>query len=88
MTESDFYISEISDSLFKKMKGKSFKNNCTVPLTDLRYLHVLHKNLEGQTLSGELVCNKKIADILLDMLPKQFCGSFAIFQRRFLPIVE
>ena len=43
------------------MKGKSYKDNCTVPRTTLRYLRVLHRNLEGKTQLGEIVCNQAIA---------------------------
>ena len=63
--EREFYVSKISDSVFEKINGKSFKKNCTFPRENLRILHILHKNLSGQTLEGELICNEKIAEILL-----------------------
>ena len=40
----DFFISEISDELFEKMQGKSYKEDCTVPREDLRYLHVTYNH--------------------------------------------
>ncbi|WP_294428033.1 M15 family metallopeptidase [uncultured Treponema sp.] len=76
--EKDFYITEISDALFKKMQGKSFKDNCTIPRSDLRYLHVLHKTLEGTVKDGELVCNVKIADILLDIFKELYSADYPI----------
>lgn len=63
--DSEFYVSNISDSLFNKIKGKSYKDNCTVPLSELRYVHVLHWNFAGRESEGELICSKKIAEKLV-----------------------
>ena len=49
-----FASSEIDDALFARMYGKSYKADCTVPRSELRYLRVLHRNLAGETLLGEL----------------------------------
>lgn len=63
--DSEFYISEISDDLFEKMKGKSYKADCTIDLNQLRYIHVLHWNLLGMECEGEIVCNVQIAEKLI-----------------------
>ena len=60
-----FCQQEITDSIFARIEGKSFKENCTTPRRDLRYLKVLHYNKEGEELEGELICHKDIADDLL-----------------------
>ena len=60
-----FCQQEITDSIFVRIEGKSFKENCTTPREDLRYLKVLHYNKEGEELEGELICHKDIADDLL-----------------------
>lgn len=60
-----FCQQEITDSIFARIEGKSFKENCTTPREDLRYLKVLHYNKEGEELEGELICHKDIADDLL-----------------------
>ena len=61
----DFYQQEITDDIFARIEGKSFKANCTTPREDLRYLRVLHYNLDREVLQGELICHKDIADDLL-----------------------
>ena len=61
----NFCQQEITDSIFARIEGKSFKENCTTPRRDLRYLKVLHYNKEGEELEGELICHKDIADDLL-----------------------
>lgn len=63
--DSEFYVSNISDSLFNKIKRKSYKDNCAVPLSELRYVHVLHWNFAGRESEGELICSKKIAEKLV-----------------------
>ena len=50
MQTDSFYISEITDEIFSRIDGKSFKEECTLSRDDLRYLHVLHKDTEGNTL--------------------------------------
>lgn len=82
--EAAFYVSEISDELFAKMWGKSFKENCTLPRSELRYLHLLHKSLDGTTKEGELVCNKKIADILIQIFKELYEASYPIEKIRLI----
>ena len=65
MNTQPFTISPIPDEIFAKMQGKSFKDNCTVPREDLRYLKVLHVGFDGKTHKGELVVNRLIADDVL-----------------------
>ena len=55
MNPQSFTISPIPDDIFAKMQGKSFKDNCTVPREDLRYLKVLHVGFDRKTHTGELV---------------------------------
>ncbi len=74
----DFCILEIDEKIFSRIDGKSYKKNCTVPLEDLRYLKVLHKNLNGEILNGELICNVKIAETLIDIFEKLYTGNYPI----------
>ena len=60
------------------MKGKSFKDDCTVPREDLRYLHVLHKNIDGDVLEGEMVVNKYIAEDVLEILKELYEADYPI----------
>ncbi|MCI1723025.1 MAG: M15 family metallopeptidase [Lachnospiraceae bacterium] len=80
----DFFISEISDELFEKMQGKSYKEDCTVPREDLRYLHVLHVGFDGETHEGELVCNKFIAEDLLEIFQELYKSGYQIEKIRLI----
>ena len=76
--DKDFYAIEINDAIFSRIKGKSYKDNCTVPLSELRYLHVLHIGFDGETHEGELICNVSIADDLLDIFKKLYEAKYQI----------
>lgn len=60
-----FSVAQIPDSVFARMKGKSYKADCTVPRGDLRYLTVRHYDFEGHVRSGEIVCHMEIAEDLI-----------------------
>lgn len=82
--DSEFYVSKISDELFQKIKGKSFKSDCTIPLDDLRYVHVLHWNFQNQETEGELVCNKKIAEKLILIFRELYKSKYQIEKIRLI----
>lgn len=86
--DREFCICSISDEVFEKIYGKSFKEDCTVPREDLRLLKVLHKNLEGKTLYGELICNKKIAGILLKIFRELYQEGYPIEKIRLVDEYE
>ena len=76
--QEGFYTTEITDDVFDRMKGKSFKDDCTLAREDLRYLHVLHKDADGNTHEGEMVVNAHIADDVLDILRELYENSYPI----------
>ena len=78
ISPADFYISEIPDDIFAKMQGKSYKDNCTVPRDDLRYVHVLHMGFDGEVKDGELVVSKKIADDVLEIFEELYKADYPI----------
>lgn len=82
--EEAFYILEIDDELFSKMYRKSFKEDCTLLRQDLRYLHILHVNLEGDTLEGELVCNAYIAEDVLEIFKELYEAGYPIERVRLI----
>ena len=74
----DFYISEIPDDIFARMQGKSYKEDCTVPREDLRYVHVRHMGFDGEAKEGELVVNKAIADDVLAIFEELYKADYPI----------
>ena len=73
-----FKCEEISDEVYARIKGKSFKDDCTTLREDLRYLRVLHFNKEGELKEGELVCHKSIANDLLAIFRELYRSKYPI----------
>lgn len=78
--ESGFYIEKITKkgSIFSRIKGKTYKDDCTVPVSDLRYIHVLCKSKDGKTHHGEMICNKYIASSLLEIFRELYEADYPI----------
>ena len=76
--DSCFVARPISDAVFSRMQGKSYKSGCTVPRETLRYLQVLHRNADGKTQLGEVVCNASIANDLLIIFRQLYDAAYPI----------
>lgn len=76
--ESGFWIADINDEIFARIKGLSYKDNCPIPIEDLKYLHVLHKDIDGVTHEGELICNVHIASDLLEIFKGLYEGNYPV----------
>ena len=68
----------ISDMVFTRIEGKSFKEDCTTLREDLRYLRVMHYNKDGEIRRGELICHKDIADALLEIFQELYKAKYPI----------
>ncbi len=84
MDNKEFYIEPISDDIFEKMQGKSYKENCTVPREELRYLHILHVGFDNNTHEGELIVNKRIAEDVLDIFKELYKAGYQIEKVRLI----
>ena len=79
-----FSISEIDDKIFSRIAGKSYKVSCPLPLAELRYLELVHKNLAGETLRGEMICHVQIATDVLDIFERLFAAGYPIEKVRLI----
>lgn len=77
-TSTYFTAKPISEAVFKRMQGKSYKANCTIPRTELRYIQVLHYGFDGKVKSGELVCHQDIADDLIEIFQELYKAHYPI----------
>lgn len=76
--ERCFKAEEISDVIFRRMLGRSFKEHTAVKRNMLRYLKVLHYDAEGRIRIGEMVCNRLIADDLVSIFRQLFDARYPI----------
>lgn len=84
MDNKEFYIKPIPNDIFEKMQGKSYKENCTVPREELRYLHILHVGFDNNTHEGELIVNKRIAEDVLDIFKELYKAGYKIEKVRLI----
>lgn len=73
-----FLIEELSDELFESMQGKSFREPSPVGREDLRHLSVLYVDFNGETGRGDIVCNRAIAEDLLEIFTGLYEASYPI----------
>ena len=83
-----FYISAIDDKIFSRIAGKSYKVNCPLPPSDLRYLELRHKNLAGDILRGEMICHEKIASAVLEIFERLYAASYPIERVRLIDFYD
>lgn len=71
-------ISPISDTLYERIYKKSYKQDCTVPLTDLSYLTVSYYGFDHVVHTGELIVNKDIAEKTISIFRELFEAEYPI----------
>lgn len=85
MTASDrytyqegFFYQSITDDVKTRINGLSYKSDCTVPYEDLRYVSVLYEDFNGETQIGEIICNKAIAQDLVEIFYELYLNHYQI----------
>ena len=86
--ESCFAILPVDSAMAARMiAGGSYPaEGALIGLDELRCIRVLHVNLDRDTLAGEMVCNKAIADDLVAIFRELFHQGYPI--ERMVPIYE
>ena len=79
-----FSVSPIPDKIFQLMQGKTYKKNCSVARSELRYLRCLHVDKDGRNIVGEMVVNRTIAADVLNILRKLYDAKYPIERMRLI----
>ena len=82
----DFYYEPLSDNLRRYITGVSYPAvqsedeaaALAVDYDDLRYVHVLHYDFEGNPTEGELICNEYIAQDLVEIFHELYYSEYQI----------
>lgn len=77
-TDSTFLATAIPDSVWTRMQGKTYHQNAYIQRSDLWYLRLHYVDFEGEERVGEMVCNRAIADDLLDIFRQLFEARYPI----------
>lgn len=84
----DFYISMIPDDIFEQMQGKSYKADCNIPRDDLRYIHVLYKNIDKKICEGKMICHEIIAEDLLEIFEELYLNDYPIERMELIDVYD
>ena len=82
----DFYYEPLSDHLRRYITGVSYpavntEEEAALPAVsydDLRYVHVLHYDFDGNPAEGELICNEYIAQDLVEIFYELYYNEYQI----------
>ncbi len=73
-----FYYEPLSEEIINKITGISYVENEHITLDELRYVHLLHYNFDGEVTEGELICNEAIAQDLLEIFYELYQAEYQI----------
>lgn len=73
-----FVKQEITEEIFSRIQGLSYSDECSLPLSQLNYIKVLHYGFDGVVHEGELIVNKQIADDIIEIFKELFEAKYPI----------
>lgn len=79
-----FSYEPINDEVKQRIYGLSYKEDCTVPYEELRYVRVRYIDFYGLMQEGELICNKAIAQDLVEIFYELYQASYPIEKIRLI----
>ena len=80
--ERFFSVSPVSEQVKSLMDSCSMRRKSTVSWEDLRYLRVLHCDVEGNSIVGEMVCAASISEDLLEIFKSLYLAAYPIEKMR------
>lgn len=76
--QDGFFYQPITDDIKERIYGLSYKTDCTIPYEDLRYISVKYYDFDNQVQTGEIICNKAIAQDLVEIFYELYCNEYQI----------
>ncbi|MBR1692364.1 MAG: M15 family metallopeptidase [Lachnospiraceae bacterium] len=76
--QTGFYYEPLTEEIKQRIYGLSYKEDCSVPYEELRYVVVRFVNFDGETEDGEIICNKAIAQDLVEIFYALFEQDYPI----------
>ena len=83
--QDGFYYEPLSDSVKERITGISYpETGCTVPYDDLAYVGLLYIDFDGEEQTGELICNKAIAQDITEIFYELYRNDYRIERVRLI----
>ena len=73
-----FFYEPLTDELIQRIQGISYHENTNITYEDLCYLNVLYCDFDNNTRTGEIICNRLIAEDLLEIFKALYDASYQI----------
>ncbi|MDE7246700.1 MAG: M15 family metallopeptidase [Lachnospiraceae bacterium] len=83
--EDGFYYEPLTDLVKERITGISYpESGCTVPYEDLAYVGLLYFDFEGKEQTGELICNKAIAQDMVEIFYELYRNEYQLERVRLI----
>lgn len=83
--EEGFYYEPLTESVKERITGISYpESGCTVPYEDLNYVGLKYIDFSGQEQTGELICNKAIAQDMVEIFHELYQNEYRIERVRLI----
>lgn len=87
--QEGFFYEPLTDAVKEKITGISYpENGCTVPYEDLNYVGVKYIDFDGQEQSGELICNKAVAQDMAEIFYALYRNDYRLERVRLIDEYE
>lgn len=80
-----FFYEPLSEAVKERITGISYpESGCTVPYEDLNYVGLKYIDFEGQEQSGELICNKAVAQDMTEIFYELYRNEYRLERVRLI----
>lgn len=89
--EEGFYYEPLSPDLRRYITGVTYPQDVAsaeITLDELRYVHVLYMDFEGNSMEGELICNELIAQDLLEIFHELYRNEYRIEKIQLMDVYD
>lgn len=78
LPDTVFVSQPIPPEVESRIRGISYPEGATISLDELRYLRLSYRDFDGVSKNGEMICNQRIADDLVDIFRKLWLAEYQI----------
>ncbi len=81
--DNNFYHIDLDEKTKERITGMSYpKGGGVITYDDLRYVHILYVDFEGETHEGELIVNERVANEVMDIFYQLYLAGYPLHSVR------